>query len=541
MAIIQSMRSLKTQKEVGSHKYKPKIDNRLKLDKDFKKFEKELQKRFDAKAEEFVQEMERLREETENHWKIERNRVDSQLKKKQKRDEARSQKYYHKAQEVKKRFIEFMRKRQAFLESKKKGILNKKSWQSYNLHYRQYLGFIEEKKQEIKKFYKAFDWRALDEHDMRIRRQLRDKKMERKKRDVVRSMDVSSKLYKNKKAYERVIEADKFSQRHITRPKMLADKRKQYAELVRKRFKPAASKKNIDLTQKMRAEIEESMKTVKERRKAGLMSISNSRAYLDYSRKIGQKSLRHSASLTALKMRLQEPSVKAGVDQTTGGNTTLSSTAKLQKVGREYLDHVVQLNKTAQAKRKEVNLEDRDNIFEYRPLRKPKTKKSGKKGKTDSVDEETSKSISQLFTRKEKTKLRAEIQKMDQEFEMKQSINRMVVKGKKNRLEAQKQADDLLIKSMIAKCALSDVHLDPSTNLAFKKPEKVYGSPKKGLDYKKTRFKVTQKRRDRLIKEYREKKGLGGNGGPETADTKTGENKGPGDAEKPKNANNEDF
>lgn len=468
----------------GSHVYKPMIDPRLKYDSEFINFQKLLHRKFEKDAEDFIERMDRLREETEKQFELRKKKNEKRRGKLEQEDKKSKRELYEKIKNTQQEFIKFLRKRQEYLEKKKKGILSQKSWKNPNPNYQKYLKFIEDKREEIHKFRQAFDWQLIKEHELKTIQDLQHRKEKREKQDVVNSKKLN--FYTNKKAYNRVVSVDKFNKRKYVEPKNMMDKRRQYSEIVRKRFKPRVSEENQNLSEKVQNELNENIQKLKERRQKGLLNVSKSKTYLSYSRLIGQKAkdrLSKSTKFTR-KSDKDQKNLSKNIQAQTDNILTKSS----------YLDQVRSLNQTFREQMKKKKEEKQDASRRVISFKKKKIYGSN-------------------YNSYHKNQLEAEVNYLDHKVKIEQSRLKNTHKYGLDKVKAEQEADNLLIESMMAKCLYNESQINSKMKRFFKKTDEKYEKPKTPINYKKARFKVNLKQRDELIKKYKEKKGQSGGSG----------------------------
>lgn len=487
----------------GSHVYKPMIDPRLKYDSEFINFQKLLHTKFEEDAVKFIEKMNKMREETEKQREEEKKRNEKKVSKLLDQDRKSKKELYEKIKSTQKEFVDFLRKRQEYLENKKNGILSKKSWKNPNPNYKKYLRFIEEKKKKIHEFRKAFDWQLIKEHELKTKQKLQLRKEKREKTDIVKSKKLN--FFTNKKAYQRVLSVDKFNKRKYNEPKELMKKRRQYSEIVRNRYKPRVSDENKQLTEKMQKEMNENIETLKLRRQRGLLNVSKSKTYLSYSRLIGQKAKEKKAEKEKSPNRLTQSTKNIQVQTS-------------QNLGRSnYLDHVRSLNASLKLEKSKKKDDGSKRVINYRKK----------------------KIYGSLYNSYHRNQLEAEVKNLNRRAGLKQERLKHSYKNGLERIKDEEEADNELIESMMAKCLYNESQLGGSLKRFFKESEKKYDKPKTPINYKKARFKVTLKARDELIRKYRERQRNGGGGGGGGGGSKPNANNGGGGGGNNKpNANN---
>lgn len=464
----------------GSHVYKPMIDPRLKHDSEFINFQKLLHRKFEKDAQDFIERMDKLRLQTEIQFDIQKNKNQKRRDKLENRDKKSKKELYDKIKETQKEFIQFLRKRQQYLEKKKKGILSQKSWKNPNPNYQKYLDFIEKKKEAIHEFRQAFDWQLIKDHELKTIQDLQHRKDKRDKQDVVNSRKLN--FYTNKKAYKRVVSVDKSNQRKYVEPKHLMDKRRQYSEIVRKRYKPRISEENQGLSQKVQDELNENIQQLKERRQKGLMNVSKSKTYLSYSRLIGQKAKDRLSKSTKFVRKS---------DKKSNGMSSKNIQAENILTKSAYLDQIRTMNQTIIEQHKKKKEERQDKSKRVITFRKKKIYGSN-------------------YNTYHKNQLEAEVKFLDQKARIEASRLKNSHKYGLERVKAEQDADNVLIESMMAKCVYNEAQLNSKMKRFFKETEEKYEKPKTPINYKKARFKVTLKHRDELIKKYKGKNGQAG-------------------------------
>lgn len=489
------------------HRYKPQIDPRTKKDKSFQEFyslieqkNKKNVKKFLGKKEKILKNQDKKREEKFKQLMKGWEKIDKKAEKKKLKN-------YERMQEKHKKLLEYLRNRQKALEKKNKGILDKKSFLKMNPNYQKYENERKEIEEQIKEERRAFDWELIKEREEKITKDVEEKHEERekKKKEFKKEMieefeSMNRRLFKNKQALSRVKSLDLKFKSKFTEHIVKAKKQKIYGEKVRRKYKPSMSQDYQELTVKNKNKAHFGLNLMQKRRKMGLQNIIDAKKFLPHSRNVGRMSLERrkklSSSMKGLKgvrfkdsgrksmknlthlFRQSEDSTMATQNGTLAQSLVLSQKERYN-LGRSYLFDLREINKKnlmESSVRDEEPEENSQKIIEYKI--KNKTVRKGEK-----------------FTREKIKKIEAEIRYLEH---MSQRTDLKVRYGHDEGLEAlrkEEEADNLLIKSMLAKCVLNDCKVEGKVIKEFRVPNKKYPKPKSPIDYKKARFRLVKKKK----------------------------------------------
>lgn len=171
----------------------------MKYDTEFINLQKKLAVKFDKKAQRFISHMRHLREECQHNFQQRKEHI-AHLNKDRITDlERKNKEIYDRIRQVRKEFREFLDKRQAVLEKKKKIALGKKDWSKPSSHHQAYLNYIKQRKREIHDFKKAFDWNEIKQREIRYVHERNRKMKIRMETDKVNSRKLD--FFKNKKSF----------------------------------------------------------------------------------------------------------------------------------------------------------------------------------------------------------------------------------------------------------------------------------------------------------------------------------------------------
>lgn len=517
MNIIENIR--KSQKRdnpnpsnlIPVHGFKPQIDPRIKNDKNFQEFYSKVEKVNEDKVTDFIKKKHKIHIERKKNRRANFKDLLKSWKNVDKKAEKEKMENYEKMQEKHKKLLEYLRKRQDDLEKKKKGILDQKSYLKNNKKYEEFLKERKEIEDKIKSERSPFNWESIKEREEEIKKLEEKKEKERfknriqfKEEMLKNSEKLTQKFQRNEKAFKRVQSLDIKFKGKFTDHFKRSEIQKKYAEKVRERYKPRISEEYKELVEKNKYNAHFGLNLMKKRKEIGLNNITNSKTYLPYSKKIGKLSLekKHKRNLSQsveIRGNLTEKG-RSSVDLKNGEfdstmateqGTLIKSLILNQKerynLGRSYLMELREINKEKKSNsvffiEKENSEKDNENSETKTPqiIQYKIQNKTVKRGET--------------FTQEKIKKIEAEINYLDKISKRQNLKIKYHHEDQLKALELEEEADNLLIKSMLAKCVLNDCKVEGKVIKEFKVPEKQYPKPKSPINYKKAKYRLVKKK-----------------------------------------------
>lgn len=473
---------------VPTHAYKPQIDPRIRNDKTFQEFYSKVERENAEKVKTFIHNKRANRIIMKQKRIRNFNKLAQSWKEVDKEAEEKKMKNYERMQKKHKKLLEYLRKRQSALEKKKAGILSGKSFLKNNKKFQAYQREKKKIEEQIKDERRAFDWDEIKEREQRIMGEEDEKEEERRKerREFQRKMkknveNLDKNYFKNQKALSRVKSLDAKFRGKYTDPLSRAYKQKKYGKKVSRYHKPSMSQELSKMTDINKNKAHFGFNLMMKRRQKGIKNIEEAKTYLPYSRKVGKsqtfkKNLGKSTSVSDLNRRGLNDVERLLDDE----ETSLFFTQKERyNLGRSYLMELRGINKAIMS----TSQLDNDEMSELEIDRKFIQYKI--QNRTLKNDDD--------FTQDKVKKIESEINYLEK---MAKRQNQKIRNNHNYGLDAikmEEEADNLLIKSMLAKCVLNDCKIEGKVVKEFKAPDKQYPRPPSPIDYKKARYRLVKK------------------------------------------------